>query len=117
MVAVICRIALAVSSILLARLVPVTSISAVFAPIERIASAIFPIVSLKYRAISVSSSFPFTGSETVKSPVPCAISFSASAVFCSDLEIPSETPKIIQTTKVTNTVSIMMISLMATMYF
>ena len=64
---------LAVSVILFASSFPISSIATVLAPTDRIDSPIFAMVSLKYVAISVISSFPNNGKRTVKSPSPCAI--------------------------------------------
>ena len=74
MFALISLTALAVSIMLDASSSPISSILRLFIPTCWIDTPIFAIVSLKYSAISVISSLPVTGSRTVKSPSPWAIS-------------------------------------------
>ena len=87
MFALISLTALAVSLMLEASSLPISSISLLFDPTCWIEVPIFLIVSLKYSAISVISSLPCTGSRTVKSPSPWAIFFKAATAFWIGLTI------------------------------
>ena len=89
--ALISFIALAVSVILEASSFPISSRSVLFIPTCRIETPIFSIVSLKYSAISVISSLPWTGSLTVRSPSPCAIFCKAATAFRIGLTIARAT--------------------------
>ena len=73
--------ALAVSVMLEASSSPISSILMLFEPTACTDVPIFLMVSLKYFAISVISSLPCTGSRTVKSPSPWAISRNAKTAF------------------------------------
>ena len=77
----------AVSDIFCASSSPIFVIAPAFLSTDWIAVLIFPIVSLKYSERLRISSNPVSGKVTVKSPSPCAISFSAAATRTSGLII------------------------------
>ena len=77
--------ALAVSVMVEASSLPISSIRLLFTPTTCTEAPIFSIVSLKYRERSAISFLPRTGSRTVRSPSPCAMFLSALLVNCKGL--------------------------------